>query len=65
MSRWREQLQNQEPPIRNGHSRGTLLREMAAVYVDVFHAFGELSVRHRRLFDDGAVRVIDLEAPPL
>jgi hypothetical protein len=64
MSRWRAQLQNQNPPTRNGHSRGTLLRQMAPIYIDFFHALGELAMRHRQLFDDGVVRVIDLESPP-
>ena len=63
MSRWRAEMAKRDPPVRNGRSRGTLLREMAPIYVDVFQALDELSRRHQRLFDDGVVRVIDLGPP--
>jgi hypothetical protein len=63
MSRWRAELDKHDPPVRNGHSRGTLLREMAPIYLDVYRAFDELARRHKRLFDDGVVRVLDLDAP--
>jgi hypothetical protein len=48
---------------RNGRSRGTLLREMAVFYLDVFDAMEELAKRKKHLFHEGSIHVLDLDTP--
>jgi hypothetical protein len=62
--RWIPHMLRRDPPVRNGHSRGTLLREMAVFYVDAFDTLTELTRRHRELFHEGSIHVIDLASPP-
>jgi len=61
---WRARAASRPPAHRDGHTRGTLLREMGVIYVDFFKALTELTKRHKQLFDDGQVHVLDLDAAP-
>ncbi|HET6151058.1 MAG TPA: hypothetical protein VFH68_26215 [Polyangia bacterium] len=60
---WQAHARNHTPPRRNGHSRGTMLRKMGVIYGDFFQVLDELARRHRHLFDEGQVHVLDLEQP--
>ena len=61
---WQARARNHTAPHRNGHSRGTLLREMAVVYVDFFNTLVELGQRHKQIFSEGQVHVLDLSLRP-
>jgi hypothetical protein len=61
-SKWRDLLKA-KPRKRTGRSRGTLLREMAVFYLDVFDALDELAKRKKHLFRQGSIHVLDLDTP--
>jgi hypothetical protein len=61
-SKWSDLLKA-KPRKRTGHSRGTLLQEMAVFYLDVFDALDELAKRKKHLFREGSIHVLDLDTP--
>jgi hypothetical protein len=61
---WQAQARNHTPPRRNGHTRGTMLRQVAVIYLDFFSTLVELSKRHKQLFNEGQIHVLDLDVNP-
>jgi hypothetical protein len=61
-TKW-EILLRRPPFERDGQSRGTLLRDMAVFYLDVFDALEALAERKKHLFREGSIHVLDLDTP--
>ena len=62
-SRWIDEMQKTPLPL-SGFTRGPQHRSMAPVYVGVFKGLEQLTRRHKQLFDDGAIHVVDLSLLP-